>query len=193
MAMELTEIERIQIREKTPALILMHGQFCRRAAGTILRNSLAETNVEIDILGLYLLDLALKQSKHRSTTYKEELKRKIIDDWTTQSQTTAVSGVQQSRSVVGIVFTKLMKSTGMGRRFLLQTLQERTKYYDDCIVMCRDSVEMKSCSPVEAACFSLKQIMMALARTHSTAAPVIDEKQFVTLGETFMRDIAEVL
>ena len=32
MASALTEIERIQIREKTPTLIMMHRQFCYRAA-----------------------------------------------------------------------------------------------------------------------------------------------------------------
>jgi len=193
MAMKLTEIERIQIREKAPALVMMHRQFSYYAADTILRNSIAEANVEIDVLGLYLLDLALKQSKHHSTVYKEELKRKVIDAWTTQSQVTAVAGAQHSRSVAGIIFTKFMKSTGMGGRFLLQTLQKRTEYYDDCAEMCRNSVEMKSCSPVEAACFAWKQMLLALARTLTTATPVIDEKGLVTVGEKFMRDLAEVL
>lgn len=193
MAPALTEVERIQIREKTPALIMMHGQFCYRAADTILQNNLAEASVEIDALGLYLFDLALRQSKHRSTAYKEELKRRVIDVWTTQAQTAAVDGAQHSRSLVGVVFTKLMKTTGMGGRFLLQTIQERTKYYDECVVICRNSDDMKSCSPVEAVCFAWKQFLVTLARKHPTAIPVIDEKRMATLGEKFMRDLAEVL
>jgi hypothetical protein len=193
MAQVLTYVEEIQIREKAAAIVMMHRQFCYRAADAVLPNELNEAILELDILGLYLFDLTLSQCKSRGAAYKMELKRKVVDGWATQMQMTAEAATQRTHGLTGKIIAKSMRLSGMGGRIIMKELEQSTQKYNECFAMCSNSAEFQIFPPVEIACTICKNKLLAYARQHSITTPVIDETKLFPIGIEFMEDISKML